>query len=76
MHHLQRHAVEWIEIRAGKLRILKGSPGVAKLRGIRLLIEVDDFPSHTALWITRARTLHFKPNFPRELRQPLRDLLL
>lgn len=76
MHHLERHAAEWIEIRAGTLKVRKGNPGVAKLREIRLLIEVEDFPAHTAVWITHARTLHFKPNFPSDLRQSLRDILL
>ncbi len=64
-HHLERHAVEWIEIRAGTLKVRKGNPGVAKRRAIHLLIEVDGFPAHTAFWITHARTLHFKPNFRR-----------
>jgi hypothetical protein len=76
MHAIERYAIEWIEIRAGQLQVRKGSPGVARLRGIRQLIAVDGFPTHTAFWVTRARTVHFKPNFPLELRQPLRRLAL
>lgn len=75
MHHLERHAVEWIEIRAGVLKVRKGSPGVTKLREIRLLIAVDDFPTHTAVWVSPSRTVHFKPNFPPHLRQPVRDVI-
>ncbi|BCX47434.1 hypothetical protein HAHE_13420 [Haloferula helveola] len=76
MHHLERHAAEWIEVRSGCLKIRKGNPGVAKLREIRVLIEIDDFPSHTAFWITRARTFHCKPNFPPALREELRRIML
>ncbi len=75
MHHLERHAVEWFEIRSGTLRVRKGSPGVATLRGIRVLIATDDIPTHTAFWITHARTVHFKPNFPPQLRSAVRELL-
>lgn len=75
MLHLERHAIEWIEIRAGNLRVRKGSPGVVRLREIRALIDVEGFPAHTAFWVTRSRQLHFKPNFPHPLRQPLRDLM-
>lgn len=76
MLHLERHAIDWIEIRAGQLRVRKGQLGVARLQEIRDLIAVADFPAHTAFWITRSRQLHFKPNFPHQLRQALRDLLL
>ncbi len=76
MLHLERHAIEWVEIRAGNLHVRKGNPGVARLREIRELVEAPDFPAHTAFWITRSRQLHFKPNFPDALRQALRDILL
>jgi hypothetical protein len=76
MHHLERHAAEWIEIRAGNLKVRKGNPGVAKLRELRILIEVGDFPSHTAVWITHARTVHFKPNFPANQRERMRSIML
>ncbi len=76
MLHLERHAIEWIEIRAGNVRVRKGAPGVGRLREIRELIAVEHFPTHTAFWVTRSRQLHFKPNFPHELRQALRDLML
>ncbi len=75
MHHLERHAIEWIEIRAGRIHVRKGSPGVARLREIQRLLEAHELPSHTAFWITRARQLHFKPNFPPALRDPLRRLM-
>lgn len=76
MHHLERHSVEWIEIRAGNLKIRKGNLGVAKMRQLQLMVDVEGFPSHTAVWVTRARSMHFKPNFPKQLRQSVRDLLL
>lgn len=76
MLHLDRHATEWIEIRAGNIRVRKGNPGVAKLQRIREMVEIDGFPAHTAFWVTRARQLHFKPNFPHDLRDALRDLML
>ncbi|MCH7227727.1 hypothetical protein [Haloferula sp. A504] len=75
MLHLERHAIEWIEIRAGRVRVLKGSLGVARLREIEALIDIDGFPAHTAFWVTRSRQIHFKPNFPHDLRPALRDLM-
>ena len=76
MHHLERHATEWIEIRAGNLRVRKGFVTSTRLRAISDLLDGHELPSQTAVWITRSRSVHFKPNFPPHLRAALRDLML
>ncbi|MBB5351218.1 hypothetical protein HNR46_001452 [Haloferula luteola] len=76
MHHLERHAAEWIEIRAGQLKVRKGHFSPSRLQAIRDLMNTVELPSHTGFWITPQRTLHFKPNFPSSLRASLRDQIL
>lgn len=76
MHHLERHATEWIEIRSGNLRVRKGFVTSTRLRAIGEALDGHELPGHTAVWVARGRTVHFKPNFPPHLRATLRDLML
>ena len=73
---IDRLAVEWIEIRGGQLRVRKGRIGIARLTEIRNVVEHGAVAVNTAAWITRRRSVHFKPNFPRELRPRIRAILL
>jgi len=76
VHHLHRHATSWIEIRAGRVRVRKGMIAGSRIRAIEAMIEGEELPAHTAVWVTAARRVHFKPNFPHFLRDAVGSELL
>ena len=72
---IDRVATDWIEIRNSRLQLRKGFVTGTKLRQIEALLKNHEIPAHTSVWLSKNRTVHFKPNFPSELRPQVRDIL-
>lgn len=73
---IERVATEWYEIRAGRVRVLKGHPPHARLAALRRALEGSHLPVTTGFWVTRDRRIHFKLNFPQDLRAAVREIVI
>ena len=73
---LQNLSTEWVDVRAGRPRVVKGHLPHARLNRLREIFSSQPCPALTSFWITRDRRIHFKPNFPAELRQPVREIMI
>ncbi len=73
---IERVAIEWYEVQAGRLRVRKGHPSHLKLNALKQLFETEKLPTVTAFWITRDRCIHFRPNFPHPLRPAVRAVVV
>jgi hypothetical protein len=73
---LQRVATEWFEVRAGRIRVVKGHPTHSRMNELRKVFQGHACPAITAFWVTRDKRIHFKPNFPADLRQQVREIVI
>ena len=72
---IEKVAVDWIEVRAGRIRVRKGHPTSAQLKQLRALFDADSLPVSSSFWVTRDRRIHFKPSFPAALRPAVRAIM-
>ena len=73
---IEKVAIDWIEIRAGRVRVRKGHPSSVQIKQLRALVEADPLPVASSFWITRDRRIHFKPSFPSVLRPAVRSVMV
>ncbi|TAE75777.1 MAG: hypothetical protein EAZ65_09285 [Verrucomicrobia bacterium] len=73
---IERVAVQWFEVQAGRIRVLKGHPSQLLLRDLRQLFENEKLPAITSFWVTRDKCIHFKLNFPQHLRTAVRAIVV
>jgi hypothetical protein len=73
---IEKVAIDWIEVRAGRIRVRKGHPTSAQLKQLRAIFEADPLPVASSFWITRDRRIHFKPSFPSSLRPAVRSVMI
>ncbi len=73
---IEKVAVDWIELRAGRIRVRKGNPGSLRMKQLRAIFEADPLPVASSFWITRDRRIHFKPSFPASLRPAVRAVMV
>lgn len=73
---IDRVAIEWYEIHAGRIRVLKGHPSQLKLNALKQLFEGEKLPAVSGFWVTRDRCIHFKLNFPQALRPAVRAIVV
>ena len=73
---IEKVAVDWIEVRAGRIRVRKGHPTSAQLKQLRALFDAGSLPVSSSFWVTRDRRLHFKPSFPAALRRAVRAIMV
>lgn len=72
---IERFAIEWYEVRAGRVRVMKGNPSHLKTNALRKLFEDEKLPVATSFWVTRNKCVHFKMNFPQDLREAVRAIV-
>ncbi len=72
---IERVAIEWYEVQAGRVRVRKGHPSHLKLNALKELFEDEKMPAVTAFWTTRDKCIHFKLNFPHDLRPAVRAIV-
>ena len=72
---IERVAVEWYEVQAGRVRVLKGHPSHLKTNALRELFKTEKVPVVTGFWTTRNKCVHFKMNFPEKLRPAVRAIV-
>lgn len=72
---VERIAVEWYEVQAGRVQVRKGRPSHLKINALRTLFENEKLPAITSFWTTRDRCIHFKLNFPQHLRPAVRAIV-
>jgi hypothetical protein len=73
---LQRISTEFYEVRAGRVRVVKGHPTFSRLNELKKVFQGQQCPSITSFWVTRDKRIHFKPNFPADLRQQVREIVV
>jgi len=73
---IDKVAIDWIEVRAGRIRVRKGHPTSAQIKQLRAIFEADPLPVASSFWITRDRRIHFKPSFPSSLRSAVRSVMI
>ena len=73
---IEKVSIDWIEVRAGRIRVRKGHPTSAQMKRLRELFEIDPLPVASSFWVTRDRRIHFKPNFPSSLRPAVRAIMV
>lgn len=72
---IERVAVQWYEVQAGRVRVRKGHPSHLKTNALRQLFENEKMPAVTSFWTTRDKCVHFKLNFPHDLRPAVRAIV-
>jgi hypothetical protein len=72
---IERVALQWFEVQAGRVRVLKGHPSQLKLNALRQLFENEKLPGVTSFWTTRDKCIPFKLNFPQHLRAAVRAIV-
>ena len=72
---VERVAIEWYEVQAGRVRVRKGHPSHLKLNALKKLFETGKLPAVTGFWVTKDRCIHFKLNFPQHLRPAVRAIV-
>lgn len=72
---IERVAIQWFEVHAGRIRVRKGHPSQLKLNALRQLFETEKLPALTSFWVTRDKCIHFKLNFPHFLRPAVRAIV-
>lgn len=72
---IERVALQWFEVQAGRIRVRKGHPSQLKLNALKQLFENEKLPALTGFWTTRDKCIHFKLNFPQHLRPAVRAIV-
>jgi hypothetical protein len=72
---IERVAIQWFEVQAGRVRVRKGPPSPLKIRALQQLFENEKLPALTGFWTTRDKCIHFKLNFPQHLRPAVRAIV-
>lgn len=72
---IERVAIGWYEVQAGRIRVRKGHPSHLKLNALKKLFEEEKLPAMTGFWTTKDRCIHFKLNFPAHLRPSVRGIV-
>jgi hypothetical protein len=72
---IERVAIQWFEVHAGRVRVRKGHSSQLKLNALKQLFETEKLPALTGFWVTRDKCIHFKLNFPHHLRPAVRAIV-
>ena len=72
---VERVAIEWYEVQAGRVHVRKGNPSHLKLNALKKLFDEEKLPAITSFWTTKDRCIHFKLNFPQLLRAAVRAVV-
>ena len=72
---IERVAIQWFEVQAGRVRVRKDHPSQLKLNALKQLFDNEKLPALTGFWTTRDKCIHFKLNFPQHLRPAVRAIV-
>ena len=72
---VERIAIEWYEVQAGRVHVRKGHPSHLRLNALKKLYDEEKLPAITSFCTTKDRCIHFKLTLPQLLRPAVRAIV-